>query len=124
MPLKLHHVGIVEDNTDLQALWLELFRLEHGDPRWIDPINAMDRRYWNGRDVAVIDLHLGADTDGLTIIKWLRENYQETRIICISACPSSDPLRQAAEKFADGFLQKPFAVQDLLAAIDPKRVNG
>ncbi len=65
-------------------------------------------------DVLVIDLSL-PDTDGLTLIEELRQNYDSTPILVISGRSKLADKIRCLEAGADDYLVKPFSHIELLA---------
>ena len=69
-----------------------------------------------GADVMVLDLGL-PDTDGLDVIRAIRERDLETQVIVLTARAELADRVQGLELGADDYLVKPFAFEELLARI-------
>lgn len=69
-------------------------------------------------DVCVVDVRLGTDEDaGIHLIPELRRATHEAPIIVVTAFADLDKVKRALNLGAAFFLDKPFTVADLLAAI-------
>lgn len=66
-------------------------------------------------DLAITDLGLRR-SNGCRLVKKIRELSPETAVVAISAYPAREVVRFAREN-AQAFLQKPFALSDLLTAV-------
>ena len=64
--------------------------------------------------------------DGLTLLKWLREHSEKDRVpIHIVSAKAQDKDRDAALKAgADGFMAKPFTIEELKGLIARTFANG
>lgn len=76
-------------------------------------------------DLILLDVMM-PEIDGLTLLKWLREHSEKERIpIHIVSAKAQEKDRDAAIKAgADGFLAKPFTIDELKALIARTFSNG
>jgi CheY-like chemotaxis protein len=71
-------------------------------------------------DVAIADLMLRDQLNGLELLGMLRDRLPAVRAVLITGFPSEE-LRDSAEQAGvAAFLEKPFTIQQLAAAIDPR----
>ena len=70
----------------------------------------------NEYDLIVLDINL-PDTDGLTILKELREHNPDTRVIIVSANRATEDRIRGLDLGANDYLVKPFDFQELKARI-------
>ncbi|MEO8636509.1 MAG: response regulator [Gemmatimonadales bacterium] len=68
-------------------------------------------------DVVVLDLRL-PDTDGIALLRKMREREPGLRVIITSAYMSLEPQLQVLDLPHDGYLVKPFDLGDLGRRID------
>ncbi len=67
-------------------------------------------------DVLIVDIML-PKLDGISLIRQLRENYNNAPVIILSARDGVDDRVKGLEAGADDYLTKPFAFSELLARI-------
>ena len=106
---------IVEDNADLLSVLVSLLELTGhtvvAAGGYNEAVAAIERRK---PQLAVLDYHLSSRGQGLSMLDLIRSraDLADTRVIMISGVDVSD---ESLAKGADGFLQKPFELDDLLA---------
>lgn len=74
-------------------------------------------------DYAVVDVRL-PDIDGIKLLKVMKFNYPDLPVIVITGYGSEGTVEEVKEQKADGYLEKPFDVEDLtriLEEISPAR---
>ena len=106
---------IVEDNADLLSVLVSLLDL-YGHSvvaasNYEEALAAIERQK---PQLAVLDYHLSARGQGLGLLEVIRATPElaDTRVIMISGLDATD---ETMTRGADGFLQKPFDLDDLLA---------
>ncbi|MEI7610735.1 MAG: response regulator transcription factor, partial [Rhodospirillaceae bacterium] len=67
-------------------------------------------------DAVVLDLRL-PDGDGLEVLRDVRESRNPTPVIVVAARASAEERLKTGGNAADGYLGKPFALEDLVARI-------
>jgi len=84
-----------------------------------DGVAGVESLRSHAADAVVMDIYMPL-RDGFETIRELRRVAPEVRIIAISGATRGDfdPLRAAEMLGADRALRKPFAMKDLLAALD------
>lgn len=70
-----------------------------------------------------IDIHLGSDPSGLSIIPTLRQNWPYAPIIVITADPSDEAVSEALASGADDFVRKPLRPKELIARLQVRLVD-
>jgi len=73
-------------------------------------------------DLAITDLGLRR-SNGCRLVKKIRELSPDTAVVAISAYPAREVVRFATEN-AQAFLQKPFAIGELLSAVREALEDG
>lgn len=81
-----------------------------------DGTQALERSLLRFYNLAIVDIRL-SDTDGIRLLRMLRERNPELREIVITGYPSLESAVQAINEGADAYLIKPFNPSDLLAKI-------
>jgi len=111
----LPDILIVEDNADLLSVLVSLLDL-YGHSvvaasNYEEALAAIERQK---PQLAVLDYHLSARGQGLGLLEVIRATPElaDTRVIMISGLDATD---ETMTRGADGFLQKPFDLDDLLA---------
>ncbi len=69
-------------------------------------------------DVIILDRMLPGNTDGLSIVKTLRELGKSTPVLIVSALASLDERVRGLREGGDDYLTKPFAFSELLARVE------
>jgi DNA-binding response OmpR family regulator len=71
--------------------------------------------------VSILDLHLPPVQDspevGLRILEYIKDRFPHSKVLIISSAATEEMQRTCFESGADGFLDKPFEVEQLLAAV-------
>jgi DNA-binding response OmpR family regulator len=107
---------VVEDDAVLRDLWIEVFREAGHDVAGVESVgdarsNLLARRY----DVAVLDLHLGAES-GLSVATLAAYTNPDCKVIMITGSPlfANGELFEMAPAVST-ILRKPVAIDELLA---------
>ncbi len=102
----------------LQAYGIEV-RLAH------NAMEALEVYQEKVPDLILLDVMM-PEIDGLTLLKWLREHSEKDRVpIHIVSAKAQEKDRDAALKAgADGFMAKPFTMEELKALISRTFSNG
>lgn len=108
---------IVEDNDDLREGWMSFFQKQGHFVRGVGlAAEILDESGDFTPDVYVIDLNL-PDTDGLTLVKKLRQVHPRVGIIITTARGMIGDKVIGYESGADIYLTKPLDPKELLAGI-------
>ena len=109
------HVLVVDDDPDLRwVVETALRRRGYAVASAVDGRDAIRRLCEQRPDVLLLDLHMPV-MDGWRLQAWLRVRAHEIPIVLMSADPrawSASAIRQA-----DGYLAKPFGLDDLFRAV-------
>ena len=102
----------------LQAYGIEV-RLAH------NAMEALEVYQQKIPDLILLDVMM-PEIDGLTLLKWLREHSEKDQVkIHVVSAKAQDKDRDAAIKAgADGFMAKPFTIEELRALIARTLSNG
>jgi DNA-binding response OmpR family regulator len=72
-------------------------------------------------EIAILDMHLPPVTDspevGLRILGYIKDRFPYSRVLVISSGADEEIQRACLANGADGFLDKPFEVEQLLATV-------
>lgn len=86
-----------------------------------DLSSAMRRATIYEPAVSILDLHLPPAEDtpeiGLRILGFLKDRFPFSKVLVISSAADADMQQACLENGADGFLSKPFEIEQLLATI-------
>ena len=102
----------------LQSYGIEV-RLAH------NAMEALESYQEKVPDLILLDVMM-PEIDGLTLLKWLREHSEKDKVpIHIVSAKAQEKDRDAALKAgADGFMAKPFTIEELKALIARTLSNG
>src|SRR5918997_414974 len=71
--------------------------------------------------VSILDLHLPPLADspevGLRILEYIKGRFPQSKVLIVSSASTAEVQQACLESGADGFLDKPFEVEQLLAAV-------
>lgn len=113
------HILVVEDEADVQQLiTFVLERAGYTVTRVSGRLEAEAAIFLHDFDAAVIDLCL-PDGRGDQLVRLLRSQSPETRIVVTSAFAHSSLILQHAAESGDAFVTKPFRNVDLINALTP-----
>ena len=104
-----------DDPITLQLLGLQLEMEGYASTTLSEPNLVLDAITQESPTLILIDYHLGMH-DGLDLLQTIR-NQEETRYLPIVVMSALDHQRESELAGADGFVLKPFSLQDLVAAI-------
>lgn len=79
---------------------------------WIKSIEDNDETF----DVVFLDLDF-EKKDGIQVLKELRQRSKETPVLAVTASEDKQTKVAALDQGADGFLQKPFEVPEMIARL-------
>ncbi|HUU46565.1 MAG TPA: response regulator [Acidobacteriota bacterium] len=118
MPTGDRKILVVEDNPNMSSLladMLEVFAVE--SIRATDGEDAL--RKVEGEDIGMVitDLRM-PKMSGTELLAALKEKYPRLPVVLISGFLLGDAEDQAAADRADGFLAKPFRMEDIKGILD------
>ena len=71
--------------------------------------------------VSILDLHLPPVLDspevGLRILEYIKDRFPQSKVLIISSAATDEMQKACLESGADGFLDKPFEIEHLLAVV-------
>jgi DNA-binding response OmpR family regulator len=71
--------------------------------------------------VSILDLHLPPVLDspevGMRILEYIKERFPQSKVLVISSAATDEMQKACLESGADGFLDKPFEIEQLLATV-------
>jgi DNA-binding response OmpR family regulator len=109
---------IIDDDPDMRAM-LEKFLTSAGHEVILaaDGRKGVEKYRTSPADLVITDLFM-PNQEGLETIGELRRRFPEVAIIAMSGRPDSGTMLSIAQKFgAIGMLHKPFAADELIAAV-------
>jgi two-component system OmpR family response regulator len=109
---------IVEDDAEAAAYLTKAFReVGHVADHAADGLEGYARAEGGGYDVLVIDRMLPR-LDGLSLIRSLREQKDDTPALILSALAQVDDRVKGLRAGGDDYLPKPYAFSELLARVE------
>ena len=111
------HILVVEDERKLcDTIVRSLNRLAYGVDYCYDGQSAMEMLAFEKFDLVVLDLNLPG-ADGMTVLKTLRQNDYDTKVLILSARSEVTDKVDGLDAGADDYLTKPFHLEELAARI-------
>ncbi len=109
---------IIDDDEQIRGLFRAILEEAGFVVREAATGSSAVRLFREAPTVAVITVMYMPDGDGLTVIRDLRTEYPNLRIIAISGTDATDDkLQEARELRTDAILLKPVAVEELLGGV-------
>ena len=113
-------VLFVEDETDLQSAYRRYFAARY-DMTFAGTGAEVFPRLDDFRpDVVVLDMHL-PDADGIDILRRLRREFPDMPVVITTAYMSVEPMVEVMGMGHQGYLLKPFDLEELGVMIDDAR---
>ena len=111
--MKKENLLVVEDEDIMREALVDYFSGEgHKVDMASDGDNALERINFNNYDVMIVDLRLPG-RDGLSVLDEIKAKNPEAKVIIITAYPSVESEKEAMNKGAIEYLQKPFEMSYL-----------
>ena len=111
------HILVVEDERKLcDTIVRSLNRLAYSVDYCYDGQSAMEMLAFEKFDLVVLDLNLPG-ADGMTVLKTLRQNDYDTKVLILSARSEVTDKVVGLDAGADDYLTKPFHLEELAARI-------
>ena len=111
------HIFVVEDERKLcDTIVRSLNRLAYSVDYCYDGQSAMEMLAFEKFDLVVLDLNLPG-ADGMTVLKTLRQNDYDTKVLILSARSEVTDKVDGLDAGADDYLTKPFHLEELAARI-------
>jgi two-component system phosphate regulon response regulator PhoB len=104
-----------DDPTTCQLLALQLEMEGYAPTALGDPEQILDVIAQESPALVLVDYHLGTH-DGLDLLQTIR-NHEACRYLPVIVMSALDHERESESAGADGFVLKPFSLQDLVATI-------
>ena len=115
---------LVEDDQHVAAyITRSMIEAGHAIDHVADGRKALLRVAAERYDVAILDRML-PNVDGLTILKTMRTNRDQTPVLVLSALDQVDERVEGLKAGGDDYLVKPFAVSELAARIEALARRG
>lgn len=108
---------LVEDEKELSSAVKKVLQLNNYDVSCAyDGVEALDMLEYHSYDVVVLDVMM-PKLDGITVVKTLRQNKNNTPVILLTAKSEIEDKVNGLEAGADDYLCKPFSVKELIARV-------
>jgi DNA-binding response OmpR family regulator len=118
----VHNAGgrvlVVDDDVTLRNLLVHVLQVEGYDPVGAGSAQeALRQAHQRVPDAAIVDVKLGSGPDGFTVGRRLRE-MGDVRLIFLTGADSAEDIRAGFAAGADLYIEKPFAIEKLLARLE------
>src|SRR4026208_2400018 len=123
--MALSQILVVDDEIGICELLSEILRDEGYNVRWAESAAAARAaRKENRPDLVLLDIWM-PDTDGITLLKeWASAGLLTMPVVMMSGHGTIDTAVQATRIGAYDFLEKPIALQKLLATVGRALKHG
>lgn len=113
------NVIYVEDNENNQRLLERMLNKRGIEVEIRDtPESGLEAVLTQKPDMVFVDVHLKTRHTGLDLVAWLRERGVQTPIIVVTCFNMMADRRRALEAGCNGYLSKPFSMQELFELVD------
>jgi DNA-binding response OmpR family regulator len=114
----LRRVLVIDDQADVRTMVSIVLRISHFEVVEVASATARLNEFKNSNfDLAIVDIFL-QESNGLDVIRRMRERIPGFPIVAISGMTTLDFVVEGPELFNVICLQKPFRPADLLRAIE------
>ncbi|MGD8227761.1 MAG: response regulator [Desulfobacteraceae bacterium] len=111
------HVLLVEDEPGVaNGLKMILSKVGYAVDISMTGLKALEVFRGNGFELVVADLRL-PDIDGMDVIRVIKEERPETKVVVITGYPSVSSAVESAKLGVSDYLRKPFTDDDFMAAV-------
>ena len=108
-----YHTLVVDDELDICFLLKSILKRKDTSVACVGTINQAKAELNRQQpDILFLDNYL-PDGAGMDLIRYVKDNFPQTKIIMISAQDSATNQRRAIQSGAQKFLPKPFMVDEL-----------
>jgi len=119
---------LIVDDTDIvrRALEVAVRRMGHAAVSTSDAVEALAMAQRQPPDLALLDFRMPG-MDGATLFRELRDSLGERcpKVLWVSATPPEQVARETAgERPADGFVKKPFHLDELARIVGETLAKG
>ena len=121
--MKMRRILIVDDLEDVRDMLLEILgALGYEAQTANDGTEALAKLESDPFDMLISDVKMPT-MDGLSLLKSVKQQSPDFPVLLIAGHQSSVALSEAVHCRADGFLQKPFRIEQLSEAVQ-RALNG
>jgi DNA-binding response OmpR family regulator len=116
-PIQRRRVLFVEDEPALRFSYERFFRNRYDLAFAATGAEAIEQLHTSRPDVLILDMRL-PDTDGVDLLRRVREERPELPVLVTTAYVSMEPRLRVLDLPFQGYLIKPFELRDLGDRID------
>jgi len=113
---ELHTLLFVDDEQELRDIALEYFKTQYNVKAAESAEAARQVFQTSPPHVAILDVRMPGE-DGLSLARWIRENYPHTGIVMLTTAAEVVDRIIGLELGADDYIAKPFDLRELSARV-------
>ncbi len=121
---KTKKILVVDDEKDIQPLFLQMFRLEIKKKliefdfaySGLEALNSLSKAHEKDYILILSDINMPG-MSGLDLLKEIKSTYKSQKVMIITAFGDEDNYKKAVEYGANDFLVKPIDFQNLKSKI-------
>ncbi len=114
--MELPKILFVDDEQDLRDIALEYFGIQYKVMTAESAAVAREIFKQSPPNVAILDVRMPGE-DGLSLARWIRENYPQTGIVMLTTAAEVVDRIIGLELGADDYIAKPFDLRELAARV-------
>jgi DNA-binding NtrC family response regulator len=112
-----HRIMAIDDENIVGKMIKTVFEQDgYTVETFLNPKAALTRLKEEKFDVVITDLKM-KDMDGMEVLKSIKKDWPDTKVIMITAFASLDSAVEAFRRNADDFFAKPVKISDLKACV-------
>jgi DNA-binding NtrC family response regulator len=112
-----HRIMAIDDENIVGKMIKTVFEQDgYTVETFLNPKAALTRLKEEKFDVVITDLKM-KDMDGMEVLKTIKKDWPDTKVIMITAFASLDSAVEAFRRNADDFFAKPVKISDLKACV-------
>lgn len=117
----LRKLLVIDDEKDIRDFLREFFEARDYTVQTAGSLAEAQKAFEEEKPhVALIDIKMRTDRDGLEFLKWMKERSPEVKAIMVSALERIEVTKEAQSLGADDFITKPLSLEYLETTVTNK----
>jgi two-component system, response regulator, stage 0 sporulation protein F len=118
---------VVDDELPIHMLLCEAFRQDEMSVISADRLNAVEKELKRNQfDFVIADTGRGGilESEGLELLSYIKRNWPRTKVLIMTGEGSPELRREALERGADYYFEKPFTICEIQKIVEEFRLTS